>query len=272
MDASKVSLTEVVDAVALEVMKQEWSDHLLRPQDGMWESFRDSAVNWAIIYENEMIGYAAIDERDQLLQFYIQPRFLSRGQEIFNRLINELKIASGIVGSNNPIYLSLSLNYFSDVNVHSYLFTSSQGDKLENKEGELKKAISHDIDKIVEFYHSSMGAPKKWLLEYVSGLVKMGEIFFFKNNGKIIGTCEVRNSKSNSKYADIGMVVSPEYRKQGYGSFLLSSAAELARKNGKMPICSCEKGNHASFKAISKCGFISLFQLLSIRFKAQDSN
>jgi len=112
-----------------------------------------------------------------------------------------------------------------------------------------------------------MEAPKEWLVGYIGGLIEKGEIFSLKDGNEIIGTCEVRKSITAPKYADIGMVVSPDYRRKGYGTYLLNKAKTLALEWGRTPICSCEKNNVGSIKSINNCGFVSMYQLLSIVFK-----
>lgn len=62
------------------------------------------------------------------------------------------------------------------------------------------------------------------------------------------------------------MIVSPDYRREGYGTYLLSRAKAIALEWGKIPICSCEKGNVGSLKSIHNSGFISMHQFLSITF------
>jgi predicted acetyltransferase len=111
-----------------------------------------------------------------------------------------------------------------------------------------------------------MGAPKGWLQGYLGGLVEKGEVFFLEQGDNIVGTCEVRKSTSAPAFADIGMAVSPDFRRQGYGTYMLNKAKAIAVEWGRHPICSCEKENVGSFKSISNCGFASKFQLLSITF------
>ena len=97
--------------------------------------------------------------------------------------------------------------------------------------------------------------------------MKKGEIFSLEDGDEIIGTCEVRKSITAPEFADIGMVVSPAYRRKGYGTYLLNRAKTIALEWGKTPICSCEKDNIGSVKSIHNCGFVSKYQLLSIDFK-----
>lgn len=247
-------------------LKNEWLIGLTSPQDGMWESFRNSAMDWGIVCDDEMIGYASVGEDNHLLQFYITPKYLSNGEVIFKEFIGKMKIKTGIVGTNNLVYLSIALNLVREMIIDTYLFRNNYEVTIEEKEGVLIECQDKDINKIVNFCHYSMGAPKEWLVGYIGDLIEKREIFFLQDDDKIIGTCEVRKSTTAPKFADVGMVVSPDYRRQGYGTYLLNKAKAIAIEWEKIPICSCEKDNTGSVKSIHNCGFVSMYQLLSISF------
>jgi GNAT superfamily N-acetyltransferase len=248
-------------------LKSEWLGSLTSPQDGMWESFRHGSSNWAITCDGNMIGYAAVNQDNRLLQFYVSRPHAANGDIIFKSFITEKKITSGIVGTNNPVYLSIALNFVQEQKIDTLLFRHTFEATVEEKPGQLMECQADDLEQLVDFYHLSIGAPKEWLSGYVGGLIKGGEIFAFVDADTIVGTCEVRKSASAPKFADIGMVVSPDYRKQGYGTFLLHTAKTIAQEWEKVPICSCEKDNVGSLKSIQKCGFVSRFQLLDVSFK-----
>lgn len=251
-------------------LKEDWIKSLTSPQDGMWESFRDNSTHWEIRDADKLIGYTCVDDKNELLQFYIIPKYLSEGVAIFKKYIEETGIKKGIVATNNPIYLSIALSTIKDIELHTYLFRENHAVTIEEKEGVLRECQKEDIERIVAFCYYSIEAPIDWLKAYISGLVEKGEIFVFEKEDEIIGICEVRKSKTAPKFADIGMIVSPDYRKKGYGTFLLNQAKQIAKEWKKEPICSCEKDNTGSFKSISNCGFVSMHQLFSITFKCVD--
>lgn len=260
------SFSEVLDVGDLAILENEWLSGLTSPQDGMWEFFRKNGTKWGIVSEGEMIGYASVGGDRQLLQFYISPGSLSLGRDIFSEFIEKMKITAGIVGTNNLTYLSIALHFVKELRVNTYLFRNSHEVEIEEKEGMLRECRVEDVSRIVNFCHHSMGAPKEWLEGYIGELIGKSEIFSFEQGDKIIGTCEVRKSVTAPEFADIGMVVSPEFRRRGYGTYLLHKAKTIALDWNKIPICSCEVGNYGSEKSIRNCGFESLHQLLSITF------
>ena len=245
---NRYSFSKDVEADMLASLKKSWIDTLVSPQDGMWNSFRDSAEEWGVFYGKDLIGYASVGDNNMLLQFYISPHRLKNGGEVFKSFINEFKIQEGIVGTNNPVFLSISLGLVQQLKVHTYMFRNNYEVSIEKKDGNLIRGKEHDLNRIVSFCHESMGAPTEWLSGYIGGLIEKKEIFYLEYNGDLIGTCEVRKSTSSPKYADIGMVVSPKYRRQGYGTYLLHNAKRIANARNMYPICSCEKGNLGSIE------------------------
>ena len=247
-------------------LKNVWLNSLTSPPDGMWQSIRDTAIHWEIRNTNELIGYTCVNDDNQLLQFYIIPQYLSKGADIFKEFLAWSGIKKGIVGTNNPIYLTHALNAMEHVEIHTYLFRDGFEVSNPAKAGVLKLCEAADLDRIVEFCQYSIKAPVDWLKYYVSLRIERGEIFVLEENQIIIGTCEVRRSGTHSKFVDIGMIVSPDFRRKGYGTYLLSRAKQIAKEWEKECICSCEKNNIGSYKSISNCGFVSKFQLLVVNF------
>ena len=255
-----------VNGADLSNFKEVWLQDFVGPQDGMWESFRNQASNYGIICNDSMVGYASIGEENQLIQFFVLDEFVAKSNAILNAFIKERNISEAIVGTNNPVFMTSALNSAIKVDVHTYLFRALHEVTIKEKEGIFVQCEMEELDRIVHFYHNTIGASKEWLVDYLGGYIAKGAIFYLQNGGLIVGACEVRESSSNPKYADIGMLVSPHYRKEGYGTFLLHKAKSIAFEWGKDPICSCEKDNMGSFKAITNCGFISKHQLLKITF------
>ena len=232
----------------------------------MWAFFRDSATHYSILLDDKIFGYAAVDESNQLLQFYITPTYLSEGEVIFKACIDKYEIKTGIVGTNNPHYLSLALNFNKVFKINTYLFRNNHEVTISEKEGTLKECKHEDIARLAAFYNYSMGAPTTWLTGYIENLIEKKELFSLENDNSIIGTCEVRKNSSASEFADIGMVVSPDYRRKGYGTYLLNKAKNIAIERGKTPICSCEKDNIGSVKSIYNCGFVSMQSITLCKF------
>lgn len=246
---------------------ERWRKTLTAPQDGMWESFLEYATKVEIRADNRTIGYACLNDENQLLQCFLTEQWLEYGEEVLAELINQFEITSAMVGTNNPIFLSLCLPFQKTVEVHTLLFYDALEPVSTNYDlPPIKLAWQEDLALLVNFYNESIGAPKEWLNQYLGNLISRGELFFLLQGSEILGTCEVRNSDSDVLVADIGMVVSKDHRLKGYGGYLLSKAKELAYDQGRKPICSCEAQNIGSLKSIHKNGFRSIHQILRLSF------
>jgi GNAT superfamily N-acetyltransferase len=232
----------------------------------MWEIFRDTAEHWAFTADNQVIGYACANEEHGLMQFYLSPKWQHNRVGTLKNFLQREGITKGIVGTNNPVFLSAALELLQSVEVDTYLFTDQHQTVGEEKAGDFLAAKEEDLDRLIDFYRLSIGAPEPWLRGYLGSHIERGEIFFLKQQDIIIGACEVRKSDSNNSIADLGMVISPNFRRQGYGTFLLGKAKGVAHEWARASICSCEKANLGSTRSIRKNGFRSRHQLLRVTF------
>lgn len=280
----------------LELLKwqEQWQKSLLAPQDGMWESFRTEARHWAIIYAEQTIGYAVEDEENGLLNFFVGVHYLPRSADFLRQFIEQEKITKGLIGTHNPLALTPALHCQKKVALHTYLFIIPQTNgtaiaSTDASEGGSRisaalqpaevqnlpqilqgtvfaQAQSSDLERLIDFYHLGMDAPRAWLSKYLRAYQAEGACYFLEKAGEIIGACELRASKRQPEIADIGMVVGTAYRQQGIGTYLLGQAKQLAWASGRQPICSCEVDNLGSRKAIEANGFRTVYQLLSLEF------
>lgn len=266
MNTHTFHFTPTVNSSSVDVFKQAWRDSLLAPQDGMWEILTEAAQDWEISTDEEPIGYASVDEGGKLLQFFLLPFWIQDGAEIFQQFIQQEKIEKALIGTHNPICLSIAIQVQKSVKVDTCLFTDHLTVQTLDKAGVFRSYGTDDPEKLIDFYHENIEAPKDWLRGYLGGHLAKGEIFVLVEGGEILGACEVRKSDSQAGIADLGMVVSAKHRKKGLGTYLLGKAKEVALSWGKQPICSCEKANIGSLKSIQNNGFRSIHQMLLLSF------
>ncbi|KAA3596306.1 MAG: GNAT family N-acetyltransferase [Calditrichaeota bacterium] len=268
-EVEEIQFENVSDNTIFDSLKTEWRKSLTAPQDDMWETFTEFAEHWKINFKNQTIGYACVNSDNCLLQFFLIPEWIQTGSSIFEKFAHQLKIQKAIIGTNNPHCLSMAMNFQESVEIQFYLFSDYLNEKVGDKEGTLRLVKIDELEKFVEFCHISTGGPKDWLSGYVSNLITKGEYFVFEEKGEILGICEVRKSETNPKVANLGMIVSPNHRKKGLGTFLLGKAKEISLEWKREPICGCEKENIGSLKAIHKNGFRSIHQMLLLKFGSQ---
>ena len=261
-----IKFIEPLDEEAQIALKKHYLESLLEAPDGMWESFRNNGQNIGFCIEDQIVGYGTLNENNQLINFYVLKRLQNRAVEILRKFIARKRITQGFVSTVNPIYLSTALKALKKKKTHTFLFRELNDTDLQTRNEAVKVAYKEDIDDLVGFYSQSIGAPRDWLLEYTKGLIKKKALFYIGNKDSIIGVFEVRKNNQNSAFADIGMVVLPDFRRMGYGTFLLNEAKKMSIDLGLQPICSCEKSNSGSLKSIRKVGFVSNHEIIEAVF------
>ena len=263
---SRFRFIKTSDSDELEALKSKWQNSLTAPQDGMWEAFMNFAEDWLIQIDGKTAGYACVDANNYLLQFFVLPKLLREGPAALEAFIAQQNIKQGIIGTNNPVCLSIAMHIQRSVSIHTYLFADFLPGQTTTKKAKLITADKQDLAMLVTFCHTCTGGEKSWLKQYIGDLIAKKEYFFIEDGADIVGICEVRKSFSNPKVADLGMIVSPQYRKRGWGTYLIEKAKEIAIRWDREPICSCEKENIGSLKAIYSNGFRSIHQMLLLKF------
>lgn len=266
METKKFNFNKASDPNTLLALIHAWKKSILAPEDGMWEILTGYAQHWEIKEGDQLIGYACVDDEERLLQFYLMSHWIQEGAEILGQFLKQENIKKGLIGTNNPIALSIAMQVQKSVVVDTCLFTDHLSVETPEKDGIFRPFEKENIDSLVDFYHKSMDGPKDWLRGYLGDLLEKGEIFVLEKDKVILGACEVRKSASQLEIADIGMVVSPAHRRKGLGTYLLGKAKEVALSWDRQPICSCEKDNIGSLKSIQNNGFRSIHQMLLLTF------
>lgn len=238
-----------------------WQEQLLIPHDDMWWSFCLEAKTIRIEHKEESIGFISINEEEQLIRSYV----IDRKRSYVSRIMHDMKesklFKEAIVGTHDPASILAVSSLFPKGSPHTLLYQLYDESRLSDCKN-INQATAADLDKIIAYYHESIGAPIEWLQMYVGERIKKGEFYYLENEGVIKGSCEVREHSYSIDHMAIGIAVHPEFRKQGLGTNLLGAAARMALSAGKAPICSTEIENHGSIKAIESNGFSSQYQLL----------
>lgn len=207
-----------------------------------------------------MIGYACVPEKNTLSNFYITPKHSLHGKVVLEEFIKQREIKKAEVTTNNPICLSLIMHFQKSIEIDSYLFKDMEEVIQEERDVEFRQAEPDDLESLVNIQVASEifegeEASKDWLKDYFDDLISRAAVFVLEKKNKIIGFLEARTSNLKTKTTSLGVVVLPEYRKQGYGSYLICKGKTISRSIHSEPICSCNIKNIGSRKTIEKSGF-----------------
>jgi RimJ/RimL family protein N-acetyltransferase len=255
------------DAVA--EMQQDYLATLTGPQDAYWqEGLIASADHMEIRVGDRPAGYFVQDADNQLMQFHLSSDFQRDAGEIFRQIIDERSIKTALAATIEPFYFSLCLDINVEAKVHTLLFSDhvKREPALESISGHVfRPANDDDLAKVLSLFTGgdefvdldTIEAQFEGPMGYAKMVIEAGILNVLEKDGEILGTAEFRERKSWVPYADVGMIVNKNYRRQGIGTFLLCLLKQKAYDQGLKPICSCEAGNVGSQKAIENAGFIA---------------
>lgn len=262
IEISKVKRDSITSIV------KKYSEKITAPLDDMWENMIIPSGTFYTVSDADIMGYFVVGDNNTMLQFYIEECYESKTIEIFEQVVKDQNIEGALAGTFEPLYLSLCLDRNTKVEVDTFLYK-------ENKSAEIKSPIDairinqankDDYTEILDFCKSKVGLEGDWIGPYYKVLLPKGSVYLFKIEDEIIGAGELRPSKSSVSYANLGMMVSKDFRKQNIGTYIMHQMKLLANKKGLMGICSTTIDNVASQKAIIKSGFYSYHRILKIRF------
>ncbi|MDX2250331.1 MAG: GNAT family N-acetyltransferase [Bacteroidia bacterium] len=251
-------------------LKEEFYQTLSAPLDGMWHSFSEQASQWEIYSEQKLIGFFSINGYKQLLGIYIRDPYLTIAQEIFTEILQEHQITEAVVGTNNPLFLSLCMDHAKNAITDTLLYRDhrkvSISLPLPVSNANFRHTEPEDAERLAVFFRDNSILDKNWYEEYVKQLTSRGEVYILELDHEIIGISEIRKNKAQPDYADVGMLVNEKHRRQGLGAYLLASAKAVCYRYGVTPVCSCSIHNQSSRHAIEKVGFISKHRMLKVSF------
>ena len=118
----KYNFLKLVNSAPFSSLKAEWRSTLTAPQDGMWESFADMAVSFEISNGAQVLGYVVINDENQVLNFFLHPPFMSQGVDILAQFLKAHQIEQAVLGTNNPVAMSVAMQLQQKVTPHTFLF------------------------------------------------------------------------------------------------------------------------------------------------------
>jgi GNAT superfamily N-acetyltransferase len=189
---------------------------------------------------NKTIGYAAIKgkeniiDRDTIFEFYLLPPFRHAVANCFNVLKKTATPAFIETQSNEKILTGLLNEFGRNLQSDVILFRDSFSSSL--KADSITFRRQHEKDKIFKHHSEPEG-------DYVLAL-----------NRKIIATGGFL-MHYNFPFADLFMEVKEDYRKMGYGSYLIQEIKKQCYLNGRVPAARCNISNTASKATLLKAGF-----------------
>ncbi len=100
----------------------------------------------------------------------------------------------------------------------------------------------------------------------ISDLNDTGNLWVLEVHNEVVGCGVSTRVIEGSNAIDLGMLISPKWRRRGYGSILMSKLANHMIETGLSPICGCAEHNVASRMTLQKAGFVTEHRLVHCEF------
>jgi GNAT superfamily N-acetyltransferase len=249
-------------------LRAEYLKSLIAPIDGMWSVFVEMADQYIFTINDISIGYCSINGENQILQFFVKMGY--DADEIYRQILNELSISGAVVSTQEHQHLSLAIDRHKSLAVNAFLYQCEDNVAVMNadfnKNMNFRRIKLCELQSAIDLAVSALGAPEDWLNGYYRERIEGCELIGLWQGDKLIATGECRPSSTQKPYADLGMVVSSEYRGKGIATKILRSMILECREHGLIPICSTESENFAARKAIENSGFKSQLRILAVSY------
>jgi GNAT superfamily N-acetyltransferase len=196
--------------------------------------------SYILVCDGQKIGYGSIrgnekhSDRDSVFEFYIIPPFRNITSAVFSELLRVCGATFIECQSNDLLLTSLLYQFAENINSDVILFEDGMQTFLKPDKVIFRKITDDDIS----FEHKSE-PPGDFVLEMNKEIVATGGFLLHYN----------------FPFADLYMEVKEEYRRKGFGSFIIQEIRRECYLAGRVPAARCNINNVASKMTLLKGGF-----------------
>lgn len=268
-----ITIEKIEQLEELSTLKKEYIKQATAPLDGMWLcGFVPMADHFGFYKNEELIGFCCLNSDSYLLQFYVNQPNQALADDIFTSIINkENQLIGDVIGAFSSTaethYLSLCLDHAAKTQVNTLMYQQIEKAVKQKTDLPMAAATVEQLAEFVEFAKTNIGAPEEWVTGYYANLISRQELFGYWKNNELLAAGECRLfDEYQTEYADLGMVVAESERGQGIATQVLTYLIALANGKGLIAMCSTEKTNIASQKAITRAGLTSSHRIVQFDF------
>ncbi len=245
----------------LNILNARYIKNLTAPLDDFWEEAVFPNCDYYLIKDKSVKGFYSLDSNKSINQFYLSNKddYFS----VLSKLIRDLNIKKAFASTYDPLFFDACLKLSSSKTSHTYLYTEDSVQKT-TLDIDFEVANIQDLERAVT-YNKSLG-DGDWVRDYYKKLIPKKGLLLFTKDNIIIGTGEMRLSKSFDHYINIGVTVSKDYRRKGVASYIVNKVKSLANLQGYKTVCSTTYDNIASQKTLTKCGYKHYHTIYEITF------
>lgn len=198
--------------------------------------------------DDVVIGYGSVkgkenhSDRDTIFEYYLLPQFRNRAPFVFSQLIKTSGAAYMECQSNDLLLSGMIYGFGRNVLADVVLFKAGASTNLAGNGAVFRKR--KDGDQLFEHKSEPEG---DYVIEKDGAIVATGGFLLHYNK----------------PFADLYMEVAPDFRKKGFGSFLIQEIKNACYAAGRVPAARCNLSNKASQATLLKGGMEIVGYMLS---------
>lgn len=231
--------------------------------DSFWEEHVFYANHYKITVDDEIVGFFAIHEGENLTLFHVLPHHANQSQEIFAYVKKYENVTSAMVATSDEFFLSHCLDGFDRMEKQAYFAVYTEKGVAKERKKTLNLRIADiDIDKETLSLSGDF-------LDHPINNIRDGrdvEIYIAEFNGDIVGFGVVEYGRIVKSTASIGMFVCPSHRKAGFAANILEHLKLACFEKGLRVVSGCWYYNHNSKKSMEAAGAYSKTRLVKFYF------
>lgn len=205
------------------------------------------------------IGYALLGDDNLLLEYFISRAHFHQIDRIFQELIQKFSIKKAYCKSFDHALFSCCVGLQKQTKAIGVLFRERDLRSLSllGEHVTIRFAEPDDAQQMAAVNEEVFDNE-----EEINEVIANHNLFIFEHERDLIGVGLFQRVIAGRPEFDIGMLVAPKYRRQGYGTAIIHYLADYCQQQGWRPICGCAIENTASRRCLEKAGYIGRYRML----------
>ncbi len=255
--------TKIIDGKTSQNLREPYIRQLAQAQEYYLELLVNKGCLYQILVDSSEAGYFILSENNILLEFFVHPEWVNRMDEYFGIILKEFGIIKALCKSFDTDLLFCCEGYQKSTTTAGFLFRDFTGNPNGNYPSgiTIRRADMADESQIITVNEEVFDHP-----EEVGQYIESQQIFLFEKEDSLVGFGIYSPVIRGRNDYDIGMLITPEFRHKGYGTFIIHYLVNFCRQNGWNANAGCAAENTASRKCLEKAGFVTRHRLLKFLF------
>lgn len=254
---------EVVEVAATPAaLRRAYLNSLAEPQEYYVETLVQSGRTFLVRERGETIGYAVING-ETVVEFFLAKHVRTDLDRVLAAVFDETLAVRFLCKTFDPFMLAAAAIQPAVARTEGHLFRTIADPGFVADPAILAVSATHaDIDDVLRIHGGFFDSIDE-IRSYVShdGL----RLFRARNRG-LLGCGVSKRVIADRRDFDIGMVVAPELRGKGLGSYIAAFEKDRCLSAGDRPVCGCAADNIASRRALESAGFRTFHRLIAFSY------